>query len=587
MIHFLNHWGRLWAEYFGLAVIQNTIFLGFVFLALFLLRNTAARVKYAITMIGLFKILLPPLLPAPFLSDFSPRFNTTSGPISIGHVKVVSIPVSNPSTALTLSGLIFTVWIILAVLFLIIPVLSTIRLKHTLKNAKGIYSRTIEKNSGNTGIQIYKSDKISMPLTLGIFSKKIYVPILWEKWSPKCQKLILHHELAHIRRHDGTARILQMIAQAVYFFHPLVWLLSRRINETREMACDDVSIATKKSVPLEYSRFLVKIAEGIVQTQTGLTSASALIRQKHELLNRVRYQMEDRMRKISKKKIIMILAGLILLGVLLSWHCIKELPTEPATLPEETEQSPLAKGDDTPVFVPFDEPPEVIGGYAAIQSKIVYPEIAQRAGVEGRVMIWTQIDEEGNVAKTKVMRSLGPNGCDEAAINAIRAVKWIPAKNKGKLVKVWIAVPIDFRLNPNASLKAITNMIDEESSSRQLQQDLQQELTTISEQSGEEKPTFVPFDQPPEPIGGYAAIKSKIVYPEIAKQSGIEGRILIWAQIDEEGNVVRMKVMKSLGPKVFDEAAMNAVRDVKWTPAKNKGELVKVWIAVPVDFRLN
>jgi protein TonB len=98
------------------------------------------------------------------------------------------------------------------------------------------------------------------------------------------------------------------------------------------------------------------------------------------------------------------------------------------------------------VFVPYDEPPEPIGGFAAIQNALTYPEIARKAGVEGRVVIWARVDEAGNVVNTKVQKSLGPNGCDEAAIAAIQSVKWKPAKQRDRAVKVWIAVPVDFKL---------------------------------------------------------------------------------------------------------------------------------------------
>ena len=107
---------------------------------------------------------------------------------------------------------------------------------------------------------------------------------------------------------------------------------------------------------------------------------------------------------------------------------------------------PEAIDDSVPIFVPHDEDPKPIGGYSAIQSKLKYPEIARKAGVEGRVMIWAQIGVDGNVVRTQIMKSLGPNGCDEAAAAAIRAVKWKPAMQRDKPVRVWVAVPVDFRL---------------------------------------------------------------------------------------------------------------------------------------------
>ena len=51
----------------------------------------------------------------------------------------------------------------------------------------------------------------------------------------------------------------------------------------------------------------------------------------------------------------------------------------------------------------------------------------------------------------------------------------------------------------------------------------------------------------PEPIGGMFAIQEKIKYPEIAKRAGIEGKVIIQAFIDENGNVVQAKVIKGIG----------------------------------------
>ncbi|MFH1943709.1 MAG: energy transducer TonB [bacterium] len=107
---------------------------------------------------------------------------------------------------------------------------------------------------------------------------------------------------------------------------------------------------------------------------------------------------------------------------------------------------PPTAREDLPMFIPHDDPPTPIGGYAAIQKALTYPEIARKSGIEGKVTVWALINEEGNVAKTSIMTSLGPNGCDEAAMAAISAVKWKPAMQKNKPVAVWIAVPVEFRL---------------------------------------------------------------------------------------------------------------------------------------------
>jgi TonB family protein len=101
-------------------------------------------------------------------------------------------------------------------------------------------------------------------------------------------------------------------------------------------------------------------------------------------------------------------------------------------------------------FVSVDEMPEPIGGVAAIQKNIKYPELARRAGIEGKVYILAYINENGNVTKTAVLKGIG-GGCDEAAMNAIKKVKFIPGKQAGKPVNVQVSVPVIFKLSDNSA----------------------------------------------------------------------------------------------------------------------------------------
>jgi TonB family protein len=93
-----------------------------------------------------------------------------------------------------------------------------------------------------------------------------------------------------------------------------------------------------------------------------------------------------------------------------------------------------------------DTMPEIIGGLESIQEKIVYPEIAKRAGIEGRVYVLAFIDENGNVAEAKIIKGIGA-GCDEAALSAVTQTRFTPARHKGENVKVQVSIPIMFSLN--------------------------------------------------------------------------------------------------------------------------------------------
>ncbi|MBI4417468.1 MAG: energy transducer TonB [Ignavibacteriales bacterium] len=96
-------------------------------------------------------------------------------------------------------------------------------------------------------------------------------------------------------------------------------------------------------------------------------------------------------------------------------------------------------------FVAVEEMPEPIGGLAAIQRNVVYPEIARRAGVQGRVYVLAFVNEQGDATRVEILRGIGA-GCDEAAAKAVRNAKFIPGKQRGKPVKVRVSIPIRFEL---------------------------------------------------------------------------------------------------------------------------------------------
>ena len=111
----------------------------------------------------------------------------------------------------------------------------------------------------------------------------------------------------------------------------------------------------------------------------------------------------------------------------------------PPPLPEEEEE------EEPEIFMIVEQMPELIGGYASIVSEVKYPEIARKAGVEGRVTVEFVVNEQGNVQDVVVTRGIGA-GCDEEAIRAISKIKFTPGKQRGKAVKVHMRMPINFKL---------------------------------------------------------------------------------------------------------------------------------------------
>ena len=109
---------------------------------------------------------------------------------------------------------------------------------------------------------------------------------------------------------------------------------------------------------------------------------------------------------------------------------------------------PVEEEEEIPVefFVAVEEMPQPIGGIQGIQKKIIYPEIAKRAGVQGRVYVKAFVDESGAVQKAEVIKGIGA-GCDEAAVDAVMKTRFKPGKQRGKPVRVQVSIPILFKLN--------------------------------------------------------------------------------------------------------------------------------------------
>jgi len=93
-----------------------------------------------------------------------------------------------------------------------------------------------------------------------------------------------------------------------------------------------------------------------------------------------------------------------------------------------------------------EEMPDPIGGTAAILKLIKYPEIAIRAGIEGKVLVLAFVDENGNVNNAKIIQGIG-GGCDEAAIDAVLKTKFKPGRQQGNPVKVQVSVPVVYKLH--------------------------------------------------------------------------------------------------------------------------------------------
>jgi protein TonB len=97
---------------------------------------------------------------------------------------------------------------------------------------------------------------------------------------------------------------------------------------------------------------------------------------------------------------------------------------------------------------------------------------------------------------------------------------------------------------------------------------------------------YKPFAQVmPEPSGGLANVYKTIAYPDIARKSGIEGKVYLLVYVNEKGSVDDVKVVKGIGAGC-DEAAINAFKKANFSPGEDNGIPIKVKLTIPVTFKL-
>lgn len=117
---------------------------------------------------------------------------------------------------------------------------------------------------------------------------------------------------------------------------------------------------------------------------------------------------------------------------------------DPLAMPPPPDQAE----EEENFFVSVEEMPQLKGGLASIQQCVNYPEQAQRAGIEGRVIVQFIVNEDGEVEEnnTKVVRGIG-GGADEEAVRCVKEAEFKPGMQRGQTVRVQFSLPVVYNLS--------------------------------------------------------------------------------------------------------------------------------------------
>ena len=126
------------------------------------------------------------------------------------------------------------------------------------------------------------------------------LPRTADEWSDDRIRIVLCHELAHVRRNDWAIQMLAELVRSVYWFNPLVWIACRQLREQSEHACDD-AVLNHGIAGSEYAAHLVSLARLFEQSRKAWAPAPAMARLL-SLEKRVGAMLNERLNHTPMKK---------------------------------------------------------------------------------------------------------------------------------------------------------------------------------------------------------------------------------------------------------------------------------------------
>ena len=277
------------ADYLWRQSWQIALLIVAVALASWALRNRSAHVRYLLWLLVLARCLTPPLVPVPLavLPAKAPAVSIPAAPPEevvasrpVRERPLPTLPASSPAAPLpprldTRQRLVIG-WLVGVALFLcaaVIKMAGTIpwlyRERRTLPQD---LRNSIEEPFHSLRVKhlprVWLVEGVGQPFVWGLLRGAVYLPESFaQTGGDEHRRDILAHEISHLLRFDAAVNALQIIAQAIFWFHPLVWWANQRIHREREKCCDEMAIAQLGAQPKDYS---TAILNTLIQAQESV-----------------------------------------------------------------------------------------------------------------------------------------------------------------------------------------------------------------------------------------------------------------------------------------------------------------------------
>jgi TonB family protein len=153
--------------------------------------------------------------------------------------------------------------------------------------------------AAGTRVKIQESERVRVPVTLGLRTLRIILPPDWRTWSEEKMNIVLAHELAHVRRRDPLFALLAALNKCIFWFHPLAWWLERRLAVLAEQAADDAGMTAAPNAE-SYARTVLEVASSMKEQNRRLVWHGVAM-DGPLLVQRIRRVMDPRTQKYMKR----------------------------------------------------------------------------------------------------------------------------------------------------------------------------------------------------------------------------------------------------------------------------------------------
>lgn len=261
---------------------------------------------------------------------------------------------------------------------------------------------------------------------------------------------ILSHELVHVRHYHSLDVLLIEFLKIVFWFNPIIYLFSKYIKENHEFTADNevISDFSKKI----YSEILIRQLQSGMQYQVTNNFFNSLIKTRIKMMYKSKNQ--------NRWKYLMALSlGILMVFFTNSLQSQTDIKPDKKTSRSVTKEDAFDSVDEMPRFPGCEDKltkeekekcsVEKLMNYVAKNLK--YPEAAVANSIEGQVVAKFTISKKGVVKNIQIVKDI-KYGCGNEVTRILESMnnlpgKWIPGKNKGKKVDVFMTLPVMFKLS--------------------------------------------------------------------------------------------------------------------------------------------